>query len=83
MKRASGKILYHDAIEAFKAQWPCHGIPELDAITFEFARNGDLVDIAAVADGKPVDSAGFGGPALLALSQEAQDTLQALKRYRS
>src|SRR5437870_4279148 len=57
-------------IEAFKDQWPCSGIPELDSITFEFADNGDLVDIVAMVDGHQVDSAEFDGPALLALSQE-------------
>ena len=81
MKRATGKItLDYTTIEDFKDSWPCNGIPELDSITFEFARNGDLVDIEAVADGKPVDSSGFDGPALLALSQEAQDTLGEIKK---
>lgn len=62
------------ALDAFCAQWPCHGFPEaLDRIVFEFADNGDLVDITAyAARGRVIDSADFDGPALVALSQDAQ-----------
>jgi hypothetical protein len=59
-------------IQAFKNTWPCNGIPELSQITFEFSSNGDLVDIDAYQDSKYVDSAEFDGPALLALSHDAQ-----------
>ncbi len=61
-------------LDAFCAQWPCHGIPTtLASITFWFADNGDLVDILAKSrNGRRVDSATFDGPALVALSQDAQ-----------
>jgi hypothetical protein len=53
-------------VDAFKTSYPCSGLPSR-AITFEFdSRNGDLVDIFP-------DSARFDGPALLALSQDAQE----------
>lgn len=53
-------------VDAFKASYPCSGLPSR-AITFEFnTRNGDLVDIFP-------DSSKFDGPALLALSQDAQE----------
>ncbi len=52
-------------VENFKSTWPCSGLPG-HAIWFQFdKRNGDLVDI------KP-DSNNFDGPALLALSNDAQ-----------
>ncbi len=61
-------------ISEFCRQWPCHGFPDsLDSITFEFAGNGDLVDIMALDDeGKSVDSAAFDGPALAALAADAK-----------
>jgi hypothetical protein len=58
-------------IQSFKRTYPCNGIPELDSITFEYDSNG-LVDIDARVDGKYVDSSTFDGPALLALSQDAE-----------
>ena len=73
MERPSGTMtLNWLQLYTFKRQWPCSGIPELDSITFEFDSRGDLVDIIAMQDGKPVDSAEFDGPALLALSENAQ-----------
>lgn len=63
----------YDALATFKRSWPCHGLPDsLHSISFEFASNGDLIDIAAYDDNqKRLDSAEFDGPALLALSQDA------------
>ncbi len=50
-------------VEAFKATWPCSGLPDR-AIWFQFdKRNGDLVDI------RPSD---IDGEDLLALSHDAQ-----------
>lgn len=68
------RTLRYDALDKFKRSWPCHGLPdELHSISFEFAGNGALIDIEAFDDtGKPLDSAEFDGPALLALSQDAQ-----------
>src|SRR5262245_39267042 len=35
-------------LDAFKTQWPCHGIPsDLMSLRFEYADNGDLVDLDA------------------------------------
>jgi hypothetical protein len=54
----------HD-VRDFKSTWPCSGLPTR-SISFQFdKRNGDLVDI------RP-DSQHFDGPALVALSQDAQ-----------
>jgi len=68
------RTLRYDALDKFRRSWPCHGLPdELHSISFQFAANGDIVDIEAHSeDGKPMDSAEFDGPALLALSQDAQ-----------
>ncbi len=53
-------------VARFKAQWPCSGLPDR-RIAFEYQRsNGDLVDM------RP-DTSAFDGPALLALSQDAQE----------
>jgi len=61
-------------IDAFKRKWPCHGFPDnLNNVLFEFADNGDLVNVDAKDDnGKMLDTSDFDGPALLALSQDAQ-----------
>lgn len=60
-------------IQRFKNTWPCNGIPELDQITFEFASNGDLVDIEAYRDGEYVDTEHFDGSAMVALSHDVQN----------
>lgn len=62
------------ALDAFKATWPCHGLPDsLNRLTFEFGSNGDLVDIEAKArNGRTMDSAAFDGPAMVALASDAQ-----------
>lgn len=68
------KIINENELDTFKRQWPCHGLPDnLMELAFEFASNGDLVDIEARADdGTLLDSAEFDGPALLALAEDAQ-----------
>ena len=54
-----------DDVARFKSQWPASGLPTR-AIWFEFQRsNGDLVDMSP-------GSERFDGPALAALSQDAQ-----------
>lgn len=56
-----------DDVQAFKDQWPCNGIPTIP-ISFQFQKsNGDLVDIVSMPD-----SSTFDGPALTALSEDAQ-----------
>lgn len=62
------------ALDAFKATWPCHGLPDsLNSLSFEFGSNGDLVDIEAKArNGRPLDSAEFDGPAMAALAEDAK-----------
>ena len=65
--------LRYDQIDQFKGTWPCHGLPDdLHSISFEYASNGDLVDIEAYDSNQLLlDSGDFDGPALLALSQDA------------
>lgn len=62
------------SLDAFKSVWPCHGLPDsLNALTFEFADNGDLIDIEAKArNGRTLDSAEFDGSAMVALSEDAK-----------
>jgi hypothetical protein len=62
-----------DQLESFKRSWPCHDLPdELDTIAFEYAANGDLIDMDAMnEDGDVLDTHKFDGPAMLALSQDA------------
>jgi hypothetical protein len=64
----------YDYLEQFKASWPCHGLPnELHSISFEFASNGDLVDIEAYDENQePMDSSEFDGSALAALSHDSK-----------
>jgi hypothetical protein len=64
---------YH-ALQEFKASWPCNRFPAtLVSLTFEYAENGDLVDIVAKDDeGVWMDTRLFDGEALAALSREAQ-----------
>lgn len=59
-------------LEAFKAHWPCHGLPDgLEYLTCEFAANGDLIDIVATDEfGAVMDTHEFDGPALVALTQD-------------
>lgn len=61
-------------IDAFKSQWPCHGLPDsLHKITFGFASNGDLVEIEAKArNGRTLGTHDFDGPALAALADDAK-----------
>lgn len=57
-------------ISDFRRQWPASGLHGLRSIYFEFdKRNGDLVDLKA--NGKH-DAGRFDGPALVALSEDAQ-----------
>lgn len=73
-ERAPGwYTIRYDALATFKQSWPCHGLPDaLHSISFEYASNGDLVDIEAYDENqKRLDSSEFDGPALLALSQDA------------
>jgi hypothetical protein len=52
-------------VEQFKDTWPCSGLPNR-AIWFQFdKRNGDLVDMSPNMEK-------YDGPALVALSQDAQ-----------
>jgi hypothetical protein len=68
-----------EELDTFKSQWPCHGLPDdLETVTFDFDR-GDLVDIEARDErGAWVDTSLCDGPALVALSQDAQTKLAML-----
>lgn len=73
----------HSQIEQFKRSWPCSGIPELESIGFEFegqiGQSASLVDVIAIGiNGEYIDSSEFDGPALLALSQDAQKAVESL-----
>lgn len=71
--------LSREELDAFKARWPCHGLPDnLETLTFDFDC-GDLVDIDARDDhGRWLDSAEFDGLSLVALSEDAQAKLSLL-----
>jgi len=57
-------------VASFTATWPCSGLDPDCSYRFEFsASNGDLVDVTASRDGKPVDHED--GSALVALSEDA------------
>lgn len=64
-----------DMIAAFKDRWPAHGFPaELNCVVAHFDSRGDLVELEAfIADGNPLDTADFDGPALKALVDDIQD----------
>jgi hypothetical protein len=64
-----------DDVADFRSQWPCSGLPD-KAMWFEFESNGDLVDVG------PMDTSRFDGPDLLALSQNAQEYLESLRKGR-
>jgi len=55
-------------VSEFTRSWPASGLRGLTGVTFTFDRNGDLVDIE-YANG---DSDRWDGPALVALSHDAQ-----------
>lgn len=55
-------------IANFCRNWPASNLRGLSGVNFEFARNGDLVDIE-YRNGSSED---WDGPALVALSQDAQ-----------
>ena len=75
-------------VERFASQWPCSGMRfDADiAVQFEFASNGDLVDINWYDCSDDADSLDIAEPegvnseALLALSQDAQKYLNKHKR---
>lgn len=59
-------------VDTFRRTWPCSNLPTNSGITFEFDGpngDGDLVDIT-LSNG--VDSSEYDGPAMLALSNDAQ-----------
>ena len=66
------KVSAHEVAQ-FKSQWPCSGLPDDTSFTFEFDTNGDLVDLyARRINGFSYDTHECDGPALVALSQDAQ-----------
>ena len=74
MRGAFAVVATSDGVGSFAARWPCNHIPERRwefggycPIRFEFEGNGDLVDI------EPQLGGGDDGPAILALSQDAQE----------
>lgn len=61
-------------VDAFRASYPCSGIPAHSSFRFEFDRcNGDLVNITMYGEyGEYLDSNAFDGSGLLSLSQDAE-----------
>lgn len=59
----------------FMRQWPCSGLDGLRGVTFMYESNGDLVDIYY----KNGSSDDWDGPALLALSEDAQEYLEGAR----
>lgn len=56
-------------LQDFARRWPCSGMGDPDAaLTFEFATNGDLIDITG-------ESPAYDGAAIRALSHDAQRVL--------
>jgi len=56
-------------VAGFCQSWPASNLRGLRGVTFEFARNGDLIDIK-YRNGSSED---WDGPALVALSNDAQN----------
>lgn len=63
----------YDAIDAFKATWPCHGLPDdLHSLSVETDQRGDVVDIEAYehlenGSERPIEWRDFDGSAFAAL----------------
>ena len=68
--------LHWSEINKFKSKWPAHGLPDrLDSLSFEFAINGDLVDLEAYdCNGTALDTHDFDGSALSALAEDAYNS---------
>ena len=66
---ASGRTVAVSAndVREFNRYWPCSNLPAV-AMQFDFAGNGDLVDIRFASG---LDSADYDGIALLTLSRDA------------
>jgi hypothetical protein len=62
-------IVSEDGVRAFMRQWPCSGLAGTE-LWFEFDRDGNLVDAGP-------DTESQDGPALVALSQDAQKLVAA------
>lgn len=68
----SGRVAVSEGdIRDFASRWPCSGLRGLKGVTFEFDGNGDLVDVTY----RNGESERWDGPALAALSQDAQEYL--------
>ncbi len=84
VETGNGRVMVTSGgVGRFAAKWPCSGMRfDADiAVEFEFASNGDLVDIQwfDCSDDSPSldisEPDGVNGEALLALSQDAQEWL--------
>ena len=62
-----------ETIEAFRRQWPCSGLHDVDHIVAAFADNGDLVDYDCCDElSNPIVNTWEGSDALPALLNDAQ-----------
>ena len=74
-KRGGRVYLSAREVDAFRRQYPASNIPPGTSVWFEFDARGDLVDMGGNRDMGKLDERGA-GPALLALSQDAQEFAQ-------
>ena len=68
-------LITASGLHQFSRMWPCSGLPQDVCVLFEFASNGDLVDVQWFDAESGLDIAepsGIDGSALLALSHDAQ-----------
>jgi len=70
-----------EAIQQFKASWPCHGLPDnVDLIVAAFAPNGDLVDYD-LSDAQDNELPGIGPCALVDMGAALSALLDIAKQH--
>lgn len=68
----NGRVAVSESdLASFMAAWPCSGLHGLRGVIFEYDRSGNLVDIIY----RNGDSDRWDGPAMVALSEDAQEYL--------
>jgi hypothetical protein len=64
-------VATRNGVDSFRSSWPCSRLPDRP-LRFEFAPNGDLVDL----------NTNYDGPDILALSQDAQEFGEKALRFK-
>jgi len=68
-----------ETIEAFRRQWPCSGLHDVDHIVAAFAENGDLVDYDCCDESSnPIPNTWEGSGALPALLDDAKQNAEII-----